>query len=76
MDAHRNNCLIRKDGSAVLIDFELSFENVTNEKTFSFDLKRMGQVSTRWEKTSFYLDILFFRPLLAALRPWELLHYL
>ncbi|KAI0178633.1 hypothetical protein GGR52DRAFT_588418 [Hypoxylon sp. FL1284] len=45
-DAHRNNCLIRKDGSAAIIDFEFSVENVTNSGLFNNDLERSGDVPT------------------------------
>ncbi|KAI1777337.1 hypothetical protein F4818DRAFT_409985 [Hypoxylon cercidicola] len=39
-DAHQNNCLIRKDGSAVLVDFELSVESVTDGKNVQ---RRLGE---------------------------------
>jgi hypothetical protein len=41
-DAHDGNCLIRKDGSSVLIDFELSVETWLLEE-FERDLKIMGR---------------------------------
>ncbi|XXG95660.1 hypothetical protein Hte_001929 [Hypoxylon texense] len=62
-DAHRGNCLIRKDGSAVLIDFEISTNDV-NDDMFTLDLDTIGYTSPRWEKVSLYLDIFLFRPVL------------
>jgi predicted Ser/Thr protein kinase len=41
-DAHDGNCLIRKDGSAVLIDFELSVETWSLEE-FERDLDIIGR---------------------------------
>ncbi|CZR67234.1 uncharacterized protein PAC_17133 [Phialocephala subalpina] len=41
-DAHNGNCLIRKDGSSVLIDFELSLETWSHEE-FGRDLDIMGR---------------------------------
>jgi hypothetical protein len=41
-DAHDGNCLIRKDGSAVLIDFELSVETWSQEE-FERDLDIIGR---------------------------------
>ena len=41
-DAHDGNCLIRKDGSAALIDFELSLETWSHEE-FERDLDIMGR---------------------------------
>ncbi|KAE8445402.1 hypothetical protein EG329_013415 [Mollisiaceae sp. DMI_Dod_QoI] len=42
-DAHDGNCLIRQDGSAVLIDFELSVETWAHEE-FERDLDIMGRL--------------------------------
>lgn len=41
-DAHEGNCLIREDGSSVLIDFELSVETWLSEE-FDRDLDIMGR---------------------------------
>jgi hypothetical protein len=41
-DAHDGNCLIRKDGTAALIDFELSLETWSNEE-FARDLDIMSR---------------------------------
>ncbi|KUJ17341.1 uncharacterized protein LY89DRAFT_684411 [Mollisia scopiformis] len=41
-DAHDGNCLIRKDGSAVIIDFELSLETSSHQE-FERDLDIMGR---------------------------------
>jgi len=41
-DAHDGNCLIRKDGSAILIDFELSLE-IWSREEFERDLDVMGR---------------------------------
>ncbi len=41
-DAHNGNCLIRKDGSSVLIDFELSLQTWSREE-FERDLDIMGR---------------------------------
>jgi len=41
-DAHDGNCLVRSDGSAVLIDFELSLETWSHEE-FERDLDIMGR---------------------------------
>lgn len=41
-DAHDGNCMIRKNGSAVLIDFELSEKTLSTEE-FERDLEIMGR---------------------------------
>jgi tRNA A-37 threonylcarbamoyl transferase component Bud32 len=41
-DAHDGNCLIRKNGSSVLIDFELSVKTWSHEE-FERDLDIMGR---------------------------------
>lgn len=41
-DAHDGNCLIRRDGSSVLIDFELSLQTWSHEE-FERDLDIMGR---------------------------------
>ncbi len=53
-DAHGDNCLIRNDGSAVLIDFELSIVT-SSEAEFNRDLEimdrciRANSMSSQWE---------------------------
>jgi len=50
-DAHDGNCLIRKDGSPVLIDFELSLETWSPDE-FERDLDIMGRCIQEYSKHS------------------------